>query len=314
MLQLRNIQCLMEFIWRSWNYKTCSFCSVSRTQYIDFEVLSNFEYIFHYSLWKKINILALLIEILNSFQTFLVNKFMMNFKCQLRQLKMVAIVSVWIIRWFRKLIYISILKDRSKFVVEEKKHTERNISSKMQILESMHKSLPILGMSSSQSIQKHPFNARNVASFLIYGINSICNVGFLIFGANNLMEFIDSLYLTVTAVLAVLILINLSWQMRQLFEFLKHIEDTVERSKCYFGCSRFKHKKSLHFSGLEHPVSKTIYTKTHENIQKVVKISMFAFPGMTPFVVTIPPFIVSFSTYFTTDLGPEVLELPLPMW
>lgn len=68
------------------------------------------------------------------------------------------------------------------------------------------------------------------------------------------------------------------------------------------------------FLGLEFPVSKTIYTKTREKIESVVKISKFALTGMTPFIATVLPFVVSFLTYFTTDLGPDALVLPLPLW
>lgn len=103
----------------------------------------------------------------------------------------------------------------------------------MPFLEPIRNKLRILGMSSTQSLEKYSFNARNLTSLLIYGINSSCNIGFLMFGAKNLMEFTDSLYLTVTAILAVSILINLIWQMRQLFVFLDKLEITVEQSKFY---------------------------------------------------------------------------------
>lgn len=66
--------------------------------------------------------------------------------------------------------------------------------------------------------------------------------------------------------------------------------------------------------GLVFPVSKTIYKKTHVKVQKVVKIATIACPVMTPFILIVPPFIGNFSTYFTTDLGADALELPLPMW
>lgn len=101
----------------------------------------------------------------------------------------------------------------------------------MQILESIRYNLQIVGMNSYQSIQKHPFNARNSTSLLIYTISIICNIGFLIGGAKSLMEFTDALFLTTTAILSFSIFVNLNWQMRQLFELLNDIENTVDQSE-----------------------------------------------------------------------------------
>lgn len=42
---------------------------------------------------------------------------------------------------------------------------------------------------------------------------------------------------------------------------------------------------------------------------------MFALAQMTPVCVTVPTFLASFVTYWTTDLGTDAFELPLPtMW
>lgn len=70
----------------------------------------------------------------------------------------------------------------------------------------------------------------------------------------------------------------------------------------------------FHFVGLAYPVSKTIYTKTSAKIQKVAKILKLGIVEVTPFVVNVPPFVGGLIAYFTTDLGADALELPLPMW
>lgn len=100
----------------------------------------------------------------------------------------------------------------------------------MHILEPIRIKLRIIGMSTHHSLQKYPLNARNLASLLLHAINIVCNLGFLIFGTKDLMEFTDSLFLTITAILTASIYINLNWKMRQLFEFISNLEDTVVQS------------------------------------------------------------------------------------
>lgn len=102
---------------------------------------------------------------------------------------------------------------------------------KMKILRSIRDKLQIVGMSTHQSMQNHPFNARNLTSLLFHGINITCNIGFLVFGSKELTVFTDSLFLTITAILTVSIFINLTWRMRLFFEFIDNLEDIVERSK-----------------------------------------------------------------------------------
>lgn len=101
----------------------------------------------------------------------------------------------------------------------------------MSILESIRSKLQIIGMTSNQSIQKYPFNARNLASLLVHVINIVSTIGYLISGTNDLMEFTESLFLTITAIVVASIFINLLWRMRRLFEFIDHLEETVDQSK-----------------------------------------------------------------------------------
>lgn len=61
--------------------------------------------------------------------------------------------------------------------------------------------------------------------------------------------------------------------------------------------------------------SKLIYTKTSEKIEKIAAMFNFALVKMTPACETIPIFIASSVTYFTTDLGTDAFVLPFPtMW
>ena len=62
------------------------------------------------------------------------------------------------------------------------------------------------------------------------------------------------------------------------------------------------------------PISKTIYKKTDQKLQKWHKILNIVMVKVPPVLANIPMFIISFYTYFTTDLGRDAFELPCPAW
>lgn len=101
----------------------------------------------------------------------------------------------------------------------------------MQILESIYRSLWIIGLNSYQSNQKYPFNVRNLISLLTFGLNLTCDIGVVIYGAKDLMECFDAIYISFTVFSAASIFINLVAKMPQLFEFLNSLDVTVAQSK-----------------------------------------------------------------------------------
>lgn len=61
------------------------------------------------------------------------------------------------------------------------------------------------------------------------------------------------------------------------------------------------------------PESKLIYREINEKIERKCKrISVYVIK-VWPLCNVAPTFIMSFATYFTTDLGSDAFELPLPM-
>lgn len=101
----------------------------------------------------------------------------------------------------------------------------------MPILESIRNKLQVLGMSTQHSIQKYPFNARNLASLFIHGMNITCSIGFMFAGTENKMEMIVSLFIIITAISDISIFIHLNWNMQRLFEFINKLDNTVDQSK-----------------------------------------------------------------------------------
>lgn len=66
--------------------------------------------------------------------------------------------------------------------------------------------------------------------------------------------------------------------------------------------------------GLEYSESRAMYNHTHKNMKKWIRIMDFAFFMVTPVVCISPTMIMSFITYFTTDLGESAFKLAIPMW
>lgn len=111
---------------------------------------------------------------------------------------------------------------------------------KMPFLDPIRDKLQIIGLRTPHSMQKCPFNARNLICLFIHGANIASNVGYLFSGTKDLMESTLSLFLLITAILTVSILIDLIWNMERLFEFIDSVEETVARSKL-----KRIHRKSL---------------------------------------------------------------------
>lgn len=71
----------------------------------------------------------------------------------------------------------------------------------------------------------------------------------------------------------------------------------------------------LSHTGLTNPTLKTIYTQTSDKIRRMSDVFDSIFVKMTAAYLTIPIFVGSFITYFTTELGADAFKLPFPsMW
>lgn len=67
----------------------------------------------------------------------------------------------------------------------------------------------------------------------------------------------------------------------------------------------------------EYPVSKAVYDKTYQQIEKWTRIVYFVFAKVFPPAFALPKCIASLYFYVTTDSDAndsDALELPMPMW
>lgn len=99
------------------------------------------------------------------------------------------------------------------------------------IMEPIYHILTHVGMSSHLSIKRHPFNMRNSIVLLLLGTYVAGTAMYLIYGATNLKEYTDCIYLFASSISAMVNFVFISWKMEEIFRFLKNLEDIVNTSK-----------------------------------------------------------------------------------
>lgn len=68
------------------------------------------------------------------------------------------------------------------------------------------------------------------------------------------------------------------------------------------------------FLGLENPSAAAKFIEVNEMVEKMATFFHFALVKLTLPCVLLPNFIMSYFSYFTTDLGADAFILPLPVW
>lgn len=66
--------------------------------------------------------------------------------------------------------------------------------------------------------------------------------------------------------------------------------------------------------GLRCVTSRSMYEKINHRMEKLSKIVYFGVVGVTVPGFIIPKALVSYFKYFTTDLGADAFDLPMPTW
>ena len=72
--------------------------------------------------------------------------------------------------------------------------------------------------------------------------------------------------------------------------------------------------KNILFLGMKNPKSKIIYEKTNQLAEKLSTAVFFVIVKVSVPCIVFPKCIISYIVYFTTDLGADAFDSPLPMW
>lgn len=104
----------------------------------------------------------------------------------------------------------------------------------MKILESTRETLSKFGITSSQSIEKYPFNVLNVAWLSWLFLMVIAAFLFLITEAETLKEYVAILNGSISLVVMFIEFALHVWKMKPLFEFIANFENLIQKSEYDF--------------------------------------------------------------------------------
>lgn len=88
-----------------------------------------------------------------------------------------------------------------------------------------------VGITSQQSIKRHPFNIKNSSVLIILCMYIIVLQMYLIYSAPSLKDCVDCIYLMITVAATALNFAFINWKMAKIFRFIDNLEMIVKTSK-----------------------------------------------------------------------------------
>lgn len=133
--------------------------------------------------------------------------------------------------------------------------------------------------------------------------------------ANTFKQYTDSIYLTASTSIITVCFVVVSFKMKTIFELIDRFEFFLNKSKY----SKKFHRENrydafIHILGLENSASEAIYIKTNQFVENLSDIVYTAVVQISPLIWVMPKCLGSLLFYFTTDLGNDAFESPLPLW
>lgn len=184
----------------------------------------------------------------------------------------------------------------------------------MRILHLTQKGFALGGLDEAQ----HRLNKRTLLIFSIFGLCITSQCIFTIRIAKNFIEYIDCICKTGTVFAIAVCYASLVFRKSQLFAFVNEMQELCDKSK------QSLEKKLLYwtllnafsiiFLGLRISGSKSLYEELNRKIEKWSAIIYFVSVIIFPINLIGSMIILSFYTYFTTDLDSDAFALPVPMW
>lgn len=166
---------------------------------------------------------------------------------------------------------------------------------------------------------KSRFRAYNTKNAMICAL-AACNAVLyakLLYESNTFEEYVNLIYNCSSAAVFTFIFIVIIWKTLELYDFINKLEKTVQKRKCDQRlCCACRMNKGFIFavSGITHLQQRMIYGEASEKIQKLMGNVHLGLVKVIPLFCTLPSFVISFTTYFVTDLGNDAFQLPYRMW
>lgn len=161
--------------------------------------------------------------------------------------------------------------------------------------------------------QKYALNGRSLSILLVFGLAIISTSVYVCNGSKRFDEYVACSYECSVISVGFLGIANCIWNTSKLYRLLNCLESIINESETCHQNHFFKFDTSSNiwtFTGLVRPTSKSIFDETDEKLQNWFGVLDFVAVNVMSVCLTLPMLIVSFYTYFTTDLANDAFQLP----
>lgn len=100
----------------------------------------------------------------------------------------------------------------------------------MKIFQTVEENFDLMGISAYQSMQKYPFNTKNLLVLSILCTTLFSDVMYLIREANDFKEYTISIFSACTMIVAISIFAIILTRMRHIFFYKNYIEEIINKS------------------------------------------------------------------------------------
>lgn len=108
-----------------------------------------------------------------------------------------------------------------------RKQSKNTHLPKMKLFQIGKRKFALLGI----GINQRPFNTKSMLACLAYGLNISFGCIFLFNGGEIFLECIESIYMVSANITLAIAFININFKMAKLFEILKRVEKTLNKSE-----------------------------------------------------------------------------------
>lgn len=181
---------------------------------------------------------------------------------------------------------------------------------KMKFFKTIQNKLAILGIKPQQ---KYPLNEQSLSILLVFGLGIISTSVYVSNGEKRFDEYVACSYECSVISVGFLGIANCIWNASKLYRLLNCLEAIINESTTYYKYffPQFTISSNIRmFAGLVHHTSKSIFHETDEKLRNWFGILDFAAVDVMSVCLALPMLVVSFYTYFTTDLANDAFQLP----
>lgn len=185
----------------------------------------------------------------------------------------------------------------------------------MKILQSVLKDLASMGYRANQS----PFNIDTLVESLKYIMFITCECVYLCRFAGAPKDLAYSVIMATIGIVIFISFISTVLKMGIIFTFINGLEQIINDSELnlteyIWPCIEYDLKRLNSFLGLKYRTAKQEFEKSNRLVHKWCKIAYVIIVQVCMPSLILPKAMYCFFLYFTTDLGNDAFELPIPTW